>query len=65
MSFNYTNLITNLLENPNEREWFEFKTNNPLKEDMGKYISALSNSACLCNKNVHIWCGVFQIVKIL
>lgn len=50
MSFNYTNLITNLLENPNEREWFEFKTNNPLKEDMGKYISALSNSACLCNK---------------
>ncbi len=50
MSFNYKKLIENLLENPNEREWFEFKTNNPLNEGLGKYISALSNSACLCKK---------------
>lgn len=50
MSFDYKKLIENILEIPNEREWFEFKTNNPLIEDLGKYISALSNSACLCNK---------------
>ena len=30
MSFDYKKLIENILEIPNEREWFEFKTNNPL-----------------------------------
>lgn len=50
MSCNYTDLITELLKNTSEREWFEFKTNNPLIEDMGEYISALANSACLLGK---------------
>jgi len=50
MPFNYEHLVENLLKQPCEREWFEFKTNNPLQVDIGKYISALSNSACLCKR---------------
>lgn len=30
-----------------ENEWVEYKENNSNPEDMGQYISALSNSACL------------------
>ncbi len=42
-------LLTNLLENNNEFEGFvEFKTNND--KGLGDYISALSNDACLRNK---------------
>lgn len=50
MSFNYNQLIENLLKQQTEKEWFEFKTNNPLHEDIGKYVSALSNSAFLCGR---------------
>lgn len=32
---------------PTEREWFEFKRGYADPEQMGEYISALSNSACL------------------
>jgi len=35
---------------PNETEWVEFKHNNANPEEIGKYISALSNSAALLSK---------------
>ncbi|MEZ5069574.1 MAG: putative DNA binding domain-containing protein [Bacteroidales bacterium] len=34
---------------PKETEWIEFKTNN--SQDIGEYISALSNSACIHDEN--------------
>jgi ATP-dependent DNA helicase RecG len=41
-------LLSELRAYPNETEWLEFKTNNA--NELGEYISALSNSACLHNK---------------
>ena len=35
---------------PAETEWLEFKVNNYKPEDIGEYISALSNAASLLNK---------------
>ncbi len=43
-------LIQELLKQPNETEWLEFKHNNYDKEMIGEYISALSNSAALNGK---------------
>lgn len=44
------NLINTLLKLPSETEWVEFKRNNSNPEEIGEYISALSNSATLHNK---------------
>lgn len=41
-------LISELRAFPNETEWLEFKANNA--QELGEYISALSNSACIHNK---------------
>lgn len=38
-------LLSSLRSFPNETEWLEFKTNNA--HEIGEYISALSNSACI------------------
>ena len=43
-------LIYELLKQPNETEWLEFKHNNYDKEMIGEYISALANSAALNGK---------------
>lgn len=43
-------LIEELRALPQESEWVEFKTNNSDPKMIGEYISALSNSACLENK---------------
>lgn len=49
-------IIDRLLKLPKECEWVEFKLNfrkeknNKSEEDIGKYISALSNGACLQNE---------------
>ncbi|MCF6339763.1 MAG: putative DNA binding domain-containing protein [Sulfurimonas sp.] len=43
-------LIQELLKQPTETEWLEFKHNNFDKEMIGEYISALSNSAALNSK---------------
>lgn len=43
-------LIYELLKQPNETEWLEFKHNNYDKEIIGEYISALANSAALHGK---------------
>ena len=40
-------LIDTLRAEPHETEWLEFKCNNKDPERIGKYLSALSNSACL------------------
>lgn len=43
-------LITELRKLPAETMWVEFKRNNDNPEEIGEYISALSNSAALCGK---------------
>lgn len=43
-------LIRDLAKLPNESEWVEFKENKTDPEDIGKYISALANSAALCSQ---------------
>lgn len=44
--------LTRLRELPQEAEEIEFKSNWDQKEDIGEYISALSNSAALLGKSV-------------
>ncbi len=47
----YLGLLKELLKYPNETEWVEFKHNKAIHEDIGEYISALSNGAALHGKN--------------
>lgn len=42
-------LLVQLVEQPKESEWLEFKVNNANPDEIGKRISALANSACLHN----------------
>ena len=44
-------IIENLLQYPSEQEWFDFKENWFHKDEIGEYISAISNSALLMNKD--------------
>lgn len=41
------NLLDRLLKLTRETEWIEFKHNNNDPEEIGEYLSALANSACL------------------
>ena len=43
-------LVRELIKVPSETEWVEFKCNNKDPQMIGEYISALSNSAALCEK---------------
>jgi predicted HTH transcriptional regulator len=43
-------LVAEMRKLPAETEWVEFKLNNALPEDIGQYVSALSNSAALCDR---------------
>lgn len=43
-------ILDRLLKLPKECEWAEFKMNFKSEEEIGKYISALSNGACLQNE---------------
>ena len=43
-------LLNELIRLPKEIEWVDFKVNNEAPEQMGEYISALSNSAALEGK---------------
>lgn len=45
-----TQLVQQLINEPNEQEWLEFKENYHSAEEIGERISALSNGACLANK---------------
>ncbi|SFP86340.1 ATP-binding protein [Hydrogenimonas thermophila] len=52
-------LIQELLKQPNETEWLEFKHNNKTPQLIGEYISALSNSAALNGKtNAYMVWGI-------
>ena len=44
-------LLFELINSPNETEWLEFKVNNNNSEEIGEYISAISNSACIVDKD--------------
>lgn len=46
----YISLINRLCQLPEETEWLEYKVDNYEPELIGEYISALSNSAAICNK---------------
>ena len=46
----YISLVDRLRQLPDETEWVEYKVNNSEPELIGEYISALSNSATICNK---------------
>lgn len=43
-------LLGSLVNLPHETEWVEFKVNNADPEDIGQYLSAISNSAALQEK---------------
>lgn len=45
-----SSLLQELRKQPRETEWLEFKHNNATPDDLGEYISALSNSAALMGK---------------
>lgn len=47
----FESLVRELVELPDEPEWVEFKENRADPEEIGEYISALSNSAALHGKN--------------
>ncbi|MEA2104081.1 MAG: putative DNA binding domain-containing protein [Candidatus Cloacimonadota bacterium] len=48
---NIKSLINTLCSERTETEWIEFKANYFDPQLIGEYISALSNSACLCEKD--------------
>ena len=50
MALHLDQLVGSLLLLPKETEWIEFKHNNSNPEEIGEYISALSNSAALLGK---------------
>lgn len=43
-------LLARLRQLPKETEWVEFKANRAVHQEIGEYISALSNSARLCSE---------------
>jgi ATP-dependent DNA helicase RecG len=47
---NLSNLLAHLTATNRETEWIEFKLNDDTPEEIGEYISALSNSAALADK---------------
>lgn len=47
----YEGLIERLCKLTNETEWLEFKVNNNEPSMIGEYISALSNSSTICEKD--------------
>jgi predicted HTH transcriptional regulator len=52
-------LLTELRSRSGETEWIEFKQNNADPQEIGEYLSALSNSAALCrNESAYIVWGV-------
>ena len=47
----YDDLIYELLRLPKETAWVEFKHNNDNPDEIGEYISALSNSAAYADRD--------------
>ena len=44
------NIVNDLVKQPNESEWVEFKHNYHSAEEIGERISSLANGACLHNQ---------------
>ncbi|KAA6320263.1 hypothetical protein EZS27_029939 [termite gut metagenome] len=59
-------LLKDLCAQPREQQWFEFKSNGIDHEQIGKYISAMSNGATLANKpfGYLVW-GVEDITHVI
>ena len=57
-------LLSELLSYPNELQWLEWKHCNDDPETLGKYISALANSACVENREFGymIW-GIENVTR--
>ena len=51
-------LLSELRAFPTETEWLEFKMNNAY--ELGEYISALSNAACIHGKEFSINIAYFK-----
>jgi ATP-dependent DNA helicase RecG len=51
MTFDPHRELIAILSQPGETEWVEFKHNNAKPEEIGEYLSALSNSAALLGKH--------------
>jgi ATP-dependent DNA helicase RecG len=52
-------LVREACKLPTETEWVEFKVNNDNPQEIGEYVSALSNAAALCGKAfAHVVWGV-------
>ena len=45
-----SSLVNELRKLPRETEWLEFKVNDAEPQEIGEYLSALSNAAALCGK---------------
>lgn len=55
-------LVKELRKLPNETGWVEFKENNTSPEDIGEYLSALSNTAALLGKtNGYVVWGIKDV----
>ena len=55
----YIGLLSELRKLPKEAEWVEFKGSNANPQEIGEYISGLSNAAALNNKvNAYLVWGV-------
>lgn len=46
-----TDLVDRLRAQPTETEWLEFKRDNADPQEIGEYLSALANEACLCGQS--------------
>jgi predicted HTH transcriptional regulator len=46
------NLLEKLLKFNSETEWIEFKESNSKPDEIGEYLSALGNSACLLDQKL-------------
>ncbi len=46
----YIDILENLLTFHDEYEWLDFKENWFSKDEIGEYISAISNGAAICGK---------------
>ena len=58
-------LLKDLQALPKECEWVEFKIDNSNPQDIGEYISALSNSACYHKQLFERLCQALRIIYFL
>lgn len=60
-------LVNDLRKLGRETEWLEFKVNDAEPEEVGEYLSAITNSACLLGRETgHLEeaCGLHPIFRL-